>query len=140
MACKDLPDRRYAETDHAQFGPAKVQSPEETYRLLRTAVVLKRPIAAVDDGGRRLLCLPLLRHNKVERHPVFCYPYGGGSKSGLPPKRGVGSRHCVTLEKLSNLKLLDHFWQTGPHAGQRCTESIDLDAQHQPDREPQKGQ
>ena len=115
-----------------------MQSLQETYRLLRTAVVLKRPIAAVDDGGRRLWRLPLLRHNQVERHRVFCCPYGGGSKSGLAPKRGVGSRHGVTLEKLSNLKLLDHSWQTGPHAGQRCSEFIDLDAQHQPDREPQK--
>ena len=119
---------------------AKVQSLEEIYNLLRTAVIQQRPIAAVHDGGRRLVCPHVLGRNKADQYRAFCYQYGGESKSGLQPKGGAGSWRCIALEKLSSVELLDGPWQTEPHGSQRCVAKIDVDAEDHPDREPQRGQ
>ncbi len=118
---------------------ARLQSPEEIQRLVRAAVVYRRPIAAVYDGARRLLCPHVLGHNQAGQRRVFCYQCGGESKSGLQPKSGVGSWRCLALEKFSSVELLDGPWQTEPHARQRCVENIEVEAEDHPDRDPQNG-
>jgi hypothetical protein len=124
------------------MGPvsAPTQSLEEMHRLVRAAVVHRRPIAAVYEGARRLFCPHVLGHNQAGQYRVFCYQYGGESKSGLRPKGGVGSWRCIALEKLGSVELLDGPWQTEPHARQRCVEHIEVDAEDQPDGDPQNGQ
>ena len=119
---------------------ARVQSLEEIYGLVRTAVVSRRSISVTYEGGRRWLCPHVLGHNTLGQHRVFCYQYGGDSKSGLQPKRGVGSWRCIALDKLSHVELLDDPWRTEPHARQRCVEHVEFDAEHQPGGEPQNGQ
>ena len=121
-------------------GPARLQTLDEIHQLVRAAVAQRRPIAVVYEGARRLLCPHVLGFNQAGQHRVFCYQYGGESKSGLRPKGGVGSWRCLALDKLRCVELLDGRWQTEPHARQRCVEKIELDAEAHPDRDPQNGQ
>jgi hypothetical protein len=71
---------------------------------------------------------------------VFCYQYGGETKSGPVPKRGVGIWRCLSLKKLLSVELLDSSWQTEPHAPQPCVEHVEVDADDYPGGDPQNGQ
>ena len=71
---------------------------------------------------------------------MVCYPYGGESKSGPQPDGGEEIWRCLWLKKLSNMELLDVPWQSEPHAGQRCVEDIEIDAEDYPGDDPQNGQ
>ena len=115
---------------------ATEQSPEETHRLLYVSVVHHRPIAALYDGTPRLLCPHVLGYNQPGEWRVFCYQYGGETKSGPLPTSGSGIWRCLSLEKLSAVELLDSLWQTEPHAPQRCVEHIEVDAEDYPGGDP----
>ena len=116
------------------------QSPEEIRRLVCAAAVQHRPIAAVYDGTRRLLCPHVLGYSKAGERRVFCYQYGGESKSGPQPDGGEGRWRCLALKKLSSVELLNGLWRTEPHARQRCVENIEVDAEDYPGGDPQNGQ
>jgi len=48
---------------------------------------------------------------------------------------------CVALEKLRKVKLLHGSWQTAPNHSRpaHCIVQADIDAEDQPERDPQKG-
>lgn len=119
---------------------ARVQSREEMHRLVRSAVMRRRPIAADYDGTWRLLCPHVLGRNQAGQHRVFCYQYGGESQRGPQPKGGEGIWRCLALEKFSSVELLDAPWQTAPHALQRCVENIEWDTDDHRGGDPQHGQ
>jgi len=106
-----------------------------------SAVVGKRPIAAVYHGRHRLLCPHRLGRNKEGKPRVLCYQYGGESESGLEPVGSPANWRCVALEKLSGVKLLEGAWRTAPNHSrpQTCVAEVDVDAEDQPERAPQKG-
>jgi hypothetical protein len=116
------------------------QLPEEVYRLVSAAAVQHRPIAALYDGTRRLLCPHVLGYNRPGEWRVFCYQYGGETKGGPLPSGGEGIWRCLALRKLSSVELLDSPWRTEPHAPQRCVEHIEVDANDYPGGDPQNGQ
>ena len=116
------------------------QSLEEIYRLVCVAARQHRPMAAQYDGTRRLLCPHVLGYNQPGEFRVFCYQYGGETKSGPLPAGGEGIWRCLSLQKLFSVELLDSPWQTEPHAPQRCVEHIEVDADDHPGGDPQKGQ
>lgn len=118
----------------------RAQSPDEIYRLVCAAVAHRRPIAAVYDGTQRLLCPHVLGRNRAGKRRMFCYQYGGDSKSGLRPEVGTGDWRCLALEKISQVEVLDAPWQTEPHAQQRCVENIEVEADDHPGGDPQNGQ
>jgi hypothetical protein len=62
-------------------GSAAEQSPEEIYRLVAEAAVQHRPIAALYDGTRRLLCPHVVGSNQPGEWRVFCYQYGKRPKA-----------------------------------------------------------
>lgn len=124
----------------ADSGSARAQSPAEVYRLVYAAVVRQRPIAVVYDGTQRLLCPHVLGINHAGKRRMFCYQYGGDSKSGLRHEVGAGNWRCLALEKVSNVELLNTPWQTESHAPQRCVENIEVDADDHPGGDPQNGQ
>ena len=119
---------------------AAVQSPEEIHRLVAAAAVQHLPIAAWYDGARRLLCPHVVGYNQPGEWRVFCYQYGGETKSGPLPSGGEGIWRCLSLMKLSSVELLDGPWRTEPHGHQRCVENIELDADDYPGGDPQNGQ
>jgi hypothetical protein len=116
------------------------QSAEEVRRLVLAAVRDRRPIAAIYDGARRLLCPHVRGYNQAGEYRVFCYQYGGESRSGPQPKAGAGVWRCLSLKKLTHVELLEGSWRTEPHAPQRCVEQIEMNAEDHPDRNPQNGQ
>lgn len=116
------------------------QSPEEVHRLVAAAAVQHRPIAARYDGTRRLLCPHVVGYNEPGEWRVFCYQYGGETKSGRLPNDDEGIWRCLSLRKLSSVELLDSPWRTEPHARQRCVENIEIDADDYPGGDPQNGQ
>jgi hypothetical protein len=64
----------------------RIQTVEDMYRLVRTAVIRKRPLRAV-------------------------YQYGGESGSGLQATGSPANWRCIALEKLSKVELLEGAWQ-----------------------------
>lgn len=117
---------------------SRVQTAEDTYRLLRAAVLQRRPVSCTYDGLRRLLCPHVLGTNRAGQKRVFCYQYGGGSSSGLQPRAGSGSWRCLAVDKLDEVELTEGDWHTEAHARQRCVDQVEVSAD-QPD-ELQKGQ
>lgn len=116
------------------------QSPDEVHGLVRTAAAQHRPVAAFYDGTRRFLCPHVLGYNQPGEWRVFCYQYGGETKSGPLLDDGEGIWRCLALRKLSRVELLDDPWRTEPHARQRCVENIEVDADDYPGGDPQNGQ
>jgi hypothetical protein len=116
------------------------QSPEEIYRLVCAAARQHRPMAARYDGTPRLLCPHVLGYNQPGEFRVFCYQYGGETKSGPLPTGGEGIWRCLSLKKLLSVELLDSPWHTEPHAPQRCVEHIEVDADDYRGGDPQNGQ
>jgi hypothetical protein len=120
---------------------AKIQTVEDIYRLVWTAVATKQPISAMYKGLPRLFCPHRLGRNRAEQLRVLCYQYGGESESGLAPMGSPENWRCVALEKLRKVKLLHGSWQTAPNHSRpaHCIVQADIDAEDQPERDPQKG-
>ena len=74
--------------------------------MVSTAAGQHRPIAALYDGTRRLLCPHVLGYNQPGERRVFCYQYGGETKSGPLTSSGEGIWRCLALSKLSMVEVL----------------------------------
>lgn len=121
--------------------PAAGQSLEEMHRLLCAAIVQRRAVAALYDGARRLLCPHVLGYGQPGEWRVFCYQYGGESKSGPSLEGEPGVWRCLSLKKLSSVELLEGAWHSAPHARQRCVQNVEIDAEdYPPGGDPQNGQ
>jgi hypothetical protein len=117
------------------------QAAEEWLRLLRVAVGLRRPIAAVYEERRRLLCPHRLGWNREGQRRVLCYQYGGASVSGLELRGAQSNWRCLAVDKLLQVELLQDSWHTAPnHSGpQTCIAQVEMDVEDQPEDAPQKG-
>jgi hypothetical protein len=60
---------------------ARIQTVEEIYRLVWTAVANKQPMEAIYQGRHRLFCPHRLGRNKEGQLRVLCYQYGGKSQA-----------------------------------------------------------
>lgn len=120
---------------------APFQTAEEIYRLVWTAVANKQPIEATYQGRLRLFRPHRLGRNREGKLRVLCYQYGGESQSGLQPAGSSANWRCVVLEKLSRVKLVEGAWRTAPNHSRpaSCVADADIDAEDQPERDPQKG-
>ena len=110
---------------------AKIQTVDDIYQLVWTAISNKKPIEAGYDGRRRLLCPHRLGRNREGQLRVLCYQYGGGSQSGLEIPGSPANWRCLVVEKLSNVKLLDKGWRTAPNHSRpaSCVVEGDIDAE-----------
>ena len=120
---------------------APIQTVEEIYRLVWTAVSDKRPIEAMYQGRLRLFCPHRLGRNRAGQLRVLCYQYGGESQSGLQPVGSSANWRCIALEKLSRVRLVEDAWRTAPNHSQpaSCVAEPDIDAEDHPERDLQKG-
>ena len=121
---------------------AKIQPVEEMYRLIWTAIENKQPIRAIYKGLPRLFCPHRLGRNRLGQPRVLCYQYGGESESGLGPIGSAENWRCVIFEKLHRVELVNDSWKTAPSHSRpaTCVVEADIDAEDQPERDPQKGQ
>lgn len=120
---------------------AQIQTVEEIYRLVWTAVANKKPLEAIYQGRPRLFCPHRLGRNREGQLRVLCYQSGGESQSGLHAVGSPANWRCVALEKLSRVKLAESGWRTAPNHSRpaSCVTDADIDAEHHPERAPQKG-
>ena len=86
---------------------AEIQTVEEIYGLVWSAVANKQPIEANYQGRYRLFCPHRLGRNREGQLRVLCYQSGGESRSGLDPLDSSAKWRCVALEKLSRVKLVE---------------------------------
>ena len=114
---------------------AKIQTVEDIYRLVWTAVANKKPLGAVYRQLPRLFCPHRLGRNRAGQ---LCYQYGGKSESGLEPIGSPANWRCVVLEKLQAVELLDDSWKTAPNHSRpaTCVVHADIDAEDQPALDP----
>lgn len=121
---------------------ARVDGPEEVYARVRNAVINRKPISAVYHRLYRLLCPHRLGWNRSRQSRVLCYQYGGESESGLEPEGSPANWRCIAVAELSEVELLQDAWRTAPNHSrpQTCVVELDVDAEDQPDGDPQKGQ
>ena len=121
---------------------AKIQTVEDIYRLVWTAIASKQPLGAVYKDRPRLFCPHRLGRNRAKQLRVLCYQYGGESESGLAPMGSPENWRCVALEKLRKVELLDGSWKTAPNHSRpaSCIVEADSAAEDQPECTPQKGQ
>jgi hypothetical protein len=113
----------------------------DVYRIVRTAVESRRPIAAVYHNRHRLFCPHRLGRNKEGQLRVLYYQYLGKSESGLKPPGSPENWRCIALDKLRSVELLDGAWQTAPNHSRpaSCVVDQDVDAEDYPERDPQQG-
>jgi hypothetical protein len=110
---------------------AKIQRVEDIYRLVRAAVVGKRPIRATYHGRDRWFCPHRLGRNHQRQVRVLCYQYAGESESGLQADGSPANWRCIALEKLSKVALQEGAWHTAPNHSrpQTCIAEVDVDAE-----------
>jgi hypothetical protein len=120
---------------------APIQTVEDIYKLVWTAVANKKPIEAIYQARPRLFCPHRLGRNREGQLRVLCYQYGGESRSGLRPPGSPENWRCVALEKLSRVRLVESAWHTAPNHSRpaSCMTDTDIDAEDRSEREPQKG-
>ena len=90
----------------------------------------------------RLFCPHRLGRNRAGQLRVLCYQYGGESESGLEP---MGSPAELALRRTREAQAsgtVGWFLETAPNHSRpaTCVVEADIDAEDQPDRDPQKGQ
>jgi|SRR5271165_1874989 len=121
---------------------AKIQTVEDIYQLVWTAIANKQPISAIYKDLPRLFCPHRLGRNRAKQLRVLCYQYGGESESGLSPRGSPDNWRCVALEKLRKVELVEGSWKTAPNHSRpaTCVVDADIDAEDQPEHTPQKGQ
>src|SRR6266567_232898 len=126
---------RFRPSDILRLMSPSVRALEQAHAQVRSAIVHRRPIAALYRGRKRLLCPHLLGWNKRRRLQVLCYQYGGDSESGLQPAGASDNWRCLAVENLSNVKLLDGPWQTAENHSrpQNCIDEIELDVDDFPE-------
>ena len=110
---------------------ARIQTVEDMYRLVRTAVMGKHPIRATYEGRDRWFCPHRLGRNLKGQIRVLCYQYAGESGSGLQTAGSPANWRCMALEKLSRVELLEGAWQTAANHSrpQTCIAEVDVDAE-----------
>jgi hypothetical protein len=120
---------------------AKIQTVEDMYRLIWTAIANKQPSSAIYKDLPRLFCPHRLGRNRRGQPRVLCYQYGGESESGLGPIGSSENWRCVVFEKLCRVELVNDSWRTAPNHSRpaTCVVEADIDAEDQPERAPQKG-
>lgn len=110
---------------------AKIQTVEDIYRLVWTAIASKQPISAIYKERPRLFCPHRLGRNHAKQLRVLCYQYGGESESGLAPIGSPDNWRCIALEKLRRIKLVEDSWKTAPNHSRpaSCVIDADIDAE-----------
>jgi hypothetical protein len=110
---------------------SKIQTVEDIYRLVRTAVISKRPIRAIYRGRDRWFCPHRLGRNHEGRTRALCYQYRGESVSGLQAAGSPANWRCIALEKLNRVELLEDVWHTAPNhtRPQTCVAEVDVEVE-----------
>ena len=122
---------------------ANIQTVEDMYRLIRTAIASTRPIEAVYKGY--LGCFVRIDWAEIAAERCGCCVTSMAEKAKADWKHRdrPANWRCIALEKFSEVKLKEGAWRTAPNHSRpaSCVIDADIDAEDQPDGlPPQKGQ
>src|SRR3954468_20600757 len=120
---------------------AKIQTLEDMYPLIWTAISNRQPISAIYKELPRWFCPHWLARNRLGQPRVLCYQYDGESESGLGPIGSAENWRCDVFEKLRRVELVNGPWKSAPNHSRpaTCVVDADIDAEDQPERDPQQG-
>jgi hypothetical protein len=123
-------------------GAGRAGEEKTLYRTVYKAVESRSPVSASYHGLPRLFCPHRLGRNSKGELRVLCYQYGGESETGLGPAGSPTNWRCTALEELSEVRVLQGPWRTAPNHSRpaACIVDVDIDADDQPERDPQQGQ
>ena len=103
------------------------QGHSEKYALVKGAILNKKSVSATYQGRPRLLCPHVLGADKDGNDQALFYQFGGESSSRpIQPDGSPNNWRCLTLDRLSDLKLVDGPWHTAPNHSrpQTCVKTI----------------
>jgi predicted DNA-binding transcriptional regulator YafY len=105
--------------------PRTPNTPSNTYNLFRQAILREKRVTCTYRKHHRELCPHIIGHREG-REVVLAFQFAGQSERGLP--RG-GQWRCLYLSEVTEARLQDGRWHTGPHhtSTQTCVETVDLD-------------
>jgi hypothetical protein len=111
--------------------------PSSIYKLFSQAITQRKQIVCVYRGHRREVCPIILGHKRTGEEKALTFQFAGESKSGLPPK---GEWRCLYLSEVSNVRLRDGRWHSGPshEQPQSCVDIVDLDVNPDSPYAPQR--
>jgi len=97
---------------------------EDTYALVRRAIVERLQVEATYAGHRRRMCPHLLGTRDGQPRALF-FQFAGASSRGLEPG---GSWRCLPLTGLSDVSVHSGEWHTRAHSQpQSCIDAVDLE-------------
>jgi len=97
---------------------------EDTYALVRRAIMERRQVQATYDGHQRRMCPHVLGTANGRPRALF-FQFAGGSGGGLPPG---GDWRCLLLDGLTGTSIHEGPWHTRAHSEpQHCVDEIDLE-------------
>lgn len=103
--------------------------PSANYNLIRQAIIDKQCIGADYQGYPRLMAPHTIGLSKSGEEQALFYQYGGESKTGLMPPGHPKNWRCIPIAGLTNVRLVDGTWQTGPNhtTPQTCVSHVDVE-------------
>lgn len=99
--------------------------PSETYGLFHRAMAERKQILCDYQGHPRELC-PIILWRTKGAEKALTFQFGGRSSKPLLPG---GVWRCLALAEVSNVRLREGPWHSGPshRAAQTCIEEVDYD-------------
>jgi hypothetical protein len=121
---------------------ARIQTVEDLYQLVWTAVASKRPIEARYQGHPRYFVRTDWGGIGKGKCECCAISTAGKARADFSRRGSPANWRCLALEKLSCVRLLEDVWRTAPNHSRpaSCLINADIDAEDQAEREPQKGQ
>jgi hypothetical protein len=105
------------------------QTDDETYGLVRQAIIEKHVVIASYRGYIREMC-PHVIGNKNGHSQALFYQFGGGSRSGLKPDGSPANWRCLGIDELSQVSVRESEgeWHTASNYStmQTCVDEIDV--------------
>jgi hypothetical protein len=103
---------------------------DDTYALIRQAVLNKDQVIAVYGGLPRQLCPHALGTKKGVPHGIF-YQFGGTSSHPLGPPGSPLNWRCMMINELSEVRVIKGPWYSAPTDGNAmphhtCIDTIDV--------------
>lgn len=106
---------------------APFQTLAQRYEVIQQAIRNMRPVSARYADKIRLLCPHVLGEDKNGGLQALFYQFGGESNSRpIQPDGSPENWRCLSLDKLSQVHMIDGGWHTAPNHSrpQTCVKKV----------------
>ena len=107
-----------------------------TYNLFEQAMVERKQITCIYEGGYREICPHILGHRK-HNEVALTYQFAGTNSEGRPVN---GEWKCLYLSKVRDAQLREGPWRGGSEhsQNQNCVNEVDLDVNPESPYKPKR--